>query len=244
MAVVYLDESLLLNEKDIYYNKDKFDSGEINLCFITGLSGSGKSTMSREMAKQKKIEHVGLDWIGCCKDHFTLLELKDRSMMAYSYFTGPGKRFFRTKKELIDILSQNAEKNGINCYYFTLYREFITFALKYSSSHKDKKYIIEGVQLYYPDDGNGSLFKPSEFDNCAFYIKGTSVLISKIRAAKRDSRYGFIKGKEVEEVFDTKTRIKNFIKLMSSNWKYTLIQENKIKEFRNYFKNKMKENKE
>jgi adenylylsulfate kinase-like enzyme len=54
MAVVYLDESLLLNEKDIYYNKDKFDSGEINLCFITGLSGSGKSTMSREMAKQKK----------------------------------------------------------------------------------------------------------------------------------------------------------------------------------------------
>lgn len=54
MGVVYLDESLLINEKDIYYNKDKFDSGEINLCFITGLSGSGKSTMSREMAKQKK----------------------------------------------------------------------------------------------------------------------------------------------------------------------------------------------
>ena len=26
------------------YNKDKFESGEINLCFITGHSGSGKST--------------------------------------------------------------------------------------------------------------------------------------------------------------------------------------------------------
>ena len=37
-----LNESILINEDDIYYNKNKFDSGEINLCFITGLSGSGK----------------------------------------------------------------------------------------------------------------------------------------------------------------------------------------------------------
>ena len=132
----------------------------------------------------------------------------------------------------------------VNCYYFSLYREFITFALKYSKSHKDKKYIIEGVQLYYPDDDRGFLFDPSEFDNCAFYIKGTSVLISKIRSAKRDSRYALIKGEEVEEVFDKKTRIKNFIKLVSSNWKYRLIQENHVKTFRNYFKNKMKGNKE
>ena len=40
-------ESFLFNDKDIYWNKDKFDSGEINLCFITGYSGSGKSTMGR-----------------------------------------------------------------------------------------------------------------------------------------------------------------------------------------------------
>lgn len=164
-------------------------------------------------------------------------------MMVYSYFTGPGKRFFLTREELIDKESQNEKKNGINCYYFSLYREFITFALKYSKSHKDKKYIIEGVQLFYPDDGHGLLFDPSEFDNYAFYIKGTSVLISRIRSAKRDSRYALIKG-EVEEVFDKKRQLKNFIKLMLSNWKYSLIQENHVKIFRNYFKNKIEENKE
>ena len=36
------NEAYVKNVKDIYYNKDQFDSGEINLCFITGHSGSGK----------------------------------------------------------------------------------------------------------------------------------------------------------------------------------------------------------
>ena len=35
-----ISENLVKSVNDIYYNKDKFDSGEINLCFITGLSGS------------------------------------------------------------------------------------------------------------------------------------------------------------------------------------------------------------
>ena len=43
------NEGYLINEKDIYYNKDKFDNGIIKLCFVTGLSGSGKSTMAKHM---------------------------------------------------------------------------------------------------------------------------------------------------------------------------------------------------
>ena len=42
------NEAYIKNIKDIYYNKDQFDSGEINLCFITGHSGSGKSTMAHK----------------------------------------------------------------------------------------------------------------------------------------------------------------------------------------------------
>ena len=52
----YTQEGYIKDTKDIYYNKDKFDSGEVNLCFITGLSGSGKSTMGRSMSS-KNIEH-------------------------------------------------------------------------------------------------------------------------------------------------------------------------------------------
>ena len=53
-------ENYIKNEPDIYYNKDKFDSGDINLCFITGHSGSGKSTMGRNMS-DNNIEVYELD---------------------------------------------------------------------------------------------------------------------------------------------------------------------------------------
>ena len=55
-----IKEGYIKSDPDIYYNKGKFDSGEINLCFITGLSGSGKSTMAGEMSK----ESISLDDIG------------------------------------------------------------------------------------------------------------------------------------------------------------------------------------
>ena len=61
-------EGYFKSDKDIYYNKDKFDSGEINLCFITGLSGSGKSTMGRGMSS-KDVEHYEMDDV-ICNDNF------------------------------------------------------------------------------------------------------------------------------------------------------------------------------
>ena len=54
------NEAYIKNIKDIYYNKDKFDSGKINLCFITGHSGSGKSTMANNMSGNN-IEAYELD---------------------------------------------------------------------------------------------------------------------------------------------------------------------------------------
>ena len=231
MAVVYLDESLLLNEKDIYYNKDKFDSGEINLCFITGLSGSGKSTMSREMAKQKKIEHYQLDDLMCIKDNFTMSQLKQYGDLIYSFFNGRGKKYYLTEKEL------NEKQIPGSDYEDSMFKDFINHAKRYADSHKDRKYVIEGVWLICADDNGIDYFKPSEFDDCAFYIKGTSLLISKIRAANRDkedAKYGKL-GKALAVIRSV---------IRPKNWKYYYADEQKLKKFRNYFKNKMKENKE
>ena len=52
-----LSESYIKNDEDLYYNKDKFDRGEINLCFINGHMGSGKSTMGMDMLNN------GIEWI-------------------------------------------------------------------------------------------------------------------------------------------------------------------------------------
>lgn len=214
-------ESILINEKDIYYNKDKFNSGEINLCFITGLSGSGKSTMGRDM-QSHGIEHYDMDDLQCIADHFTLSELKEYGDLIYSYFTGEGKKFYKTLKELKDELIPESE------YEDKLFPGFVHYAMKYAKAHKDKKFVLEGVWLF-----QKKWFTPDEFKDYAFYIKGTSMIISHIREAKRDSK-------------DAGSKFKQglaFVSCMSKNWKWYVIDEGQVNKFRKYFENLMTKNK-
>lgn len=208
-------ESILINEKDIYYNKDKFNSGEINLCFITGLSGSGKSTMGRDM-QSHGIEHYDMDDLQCIADHFTLNDLKKYGDLIYSYFTGEGKKFYITYKELKDNQVPESE------YEDKLFPGFVHYAMKYAKAHKDKKFVLEGVWLF-----QKKWFTPDEFKDYAFYIKGTSMIISHIREAKRDSK-------------DAGSKFKQglaFVSCMSKNWKWYVIDEGQVNKFRKYFEN-------
>lgn len=168
------DESVIKNQEDIYYNKEKFDSGEINLCFITGHSGSGKSTMGRDM-QQHGIEHYELDDLMFIKDHFTMTNLKEYGGLIYSFFNGLGKKYYVTKKYLIDNNVPSSE------YEDKVFIDFVNYAKQYAKAHKDQKFVIEGIWLFYR-----KLFKPEDFKDYAFYIKGTSMIISEIRAIKRD----------------------------------------------------------
>ena len=43
-----VNETFLVTEPDLYYNKQAFDEGKVNLCFVIGYSGSGKSHLTRE----------------------------------------------------------------------------------------------------------------------------------------------------------------------------------------------------
>ena len=170
------DESVIKNQEDIYYNKEKFDSGEINLCFITGHSGSGKSTMGRDM-QQHGIEHYELDDLMFIKDHLTMANLKEYGGLIYSFFDGPGKKYYVTKQYLID---NNVPSSD---YEDKLFVDFVKYTKQYAKSHPKTKFVIEGVWLFEP-----GWFKPEEFKDYAFYIKGTSMMISSIRAAKRNAK--------------------------------------------------------
>lgn len=169
------DESVIKNQEDIYYNKEKFDSGEINLCFITGHSGSGKSTMGKDM-EHRGIEHYDLDDLMFIKDHFTMANLKEYGGLIYSFFNGPGKKYYVTKQYLID---NNVPSSD---YEDKLFVDFVDYAKQYAKSHPKTKFVVEGVWLFEP-----GWFKPEEFKEYAFYIKGTSMMISSIRAAKRNA---------------------------------------------------------
>ena len=215
-----LNESILINEDDIYYNKNKFDSGEINLCFITGLSGSGKSTMGKDM-QSHGIEHYDMDDLQVIADHFTLNDLKKYGDLIYSYFTGEGKKFYITYKELKDNQVPESE------YEDKLFPGFVHYAMKYAKAHKDKKFVLEGVWFF-----QKKWFTPDEFKDYTFYIKGTSMIISHIRAAKRDSS-------DAESKFKQKLA---FINCMAKNWKWCIIDEGQVNKFRKYFKDLMSKN--
>ena len=219
-----LNESLIKNEPDIYYNKDKFDSGEINLCFITGHSGSGKSTMGRDMEKLN-IEHYELDDLQCIADYFTMDNLKEYGDLIYSYFKGEGKKFYKKYDELVK------EKIPGSEYEDKLFPGFVHYAMKYAKSHKNKKFVIEGIWFFETGEDKKPWFEPYEFDEYAFYIKGTSMIISKHRAALRDAKTDGSNKKEVRKAY-----INNFFK---KNWKWYFIDENRINKFRNYFKKKL-----
>ena len=216
-----MNENIFLNDDDLYYNKDRFDSGEINLCFITGLSGSGKSTMGMHM-RDKTVEHYELDDLLCVADHFSMANLKEYGDLIYSFFKGPGKKYYVTFEYL--------KKNNVSefDYEYKLFPDFVHYAMKYAKLHKDKKFILEGIWLFCAEDRRW--FNPKEFDDYAVYIKNTSVIVSMIRAAKRDASN-----------FVPSERPREFVRTIAKNFKRYFIDEKLLNEFRSYFIKKMKE---
>lgn len=217
-------ENYVISGKDIYYNKDKFDSGEINLCFITGLSGSGKSTMAHKsedvVTEVYELDDVVENW------NFTDSNLKDYGDLIYSFFNGIGKGFrYRSKDDWWNDKTWDNKDPLTNGYEAMITKAFVKYAISYSQSHKDKRFIVEGIYIY-------SYIEPKQIDAYAVYIKGTSMLISKLRAAKRDSK----------DAGDNKVnRSKAFAKQFSSNWKFYICNEKKVDDYRKYFSKKMKD---
>lgn len=179
-----MKEAYILPKKDIYYNRDKFNSGEINLCFITGQSGSGKSTMGGKM--QGKAEVYDLDDVIWNKESFTMANFKDYGELIYSFFTGKGNKYYITADELKGITSKDKDdkpkpKNDWN-YEHDLITDFVDYAISWAKSHPNIKYVLEGIWIY-------MYIEPSKLKDFAVYIKGTSMVTSIYRASKRDHKF-------------------------------------------------------
>ncbi|MBR2523214.1 MAG: hypothetical protein IKE53_02100, partial [Clostridiales bacterium] len=167
-----VNENVLISEPDLYYNKKAFDRGDTNLCFVIGYSGSGKSVLTREY-EGEGIEKVELDEIVCIKDHHTMDELREGGQMLYTFFSGEGKKYYRSRAER-DLFEDHGE----------VFVEFINYAMRYAAEHRDRRFILEGIWTY--------LFfgDPSLFDDYAVFMKGTSLIKSKLRRFAREAREG------------------------------------------------------
>lgn len=166
-----IHENLILNKKDICINVDKFEKGESNVLLVTGLSGSGKSTLASQMASKHKAVHYELD----CLSFY----LNGRMSLEDAKGNEDALIDFVNKKKL-DQVKPFHDK------YLQLYREYIKFIINWCKRQKDKKFIIEGLQIYETYEKGDSYIT-----SCPIIIKGTSTLISSIRGAKRN---GGVKG--------------------------------------------------
>ena len=185
------NEKYLLSEPDLYYKEDSFNSGDTNICFILGHSGSGKSMMARTL-EGDEIDHSELDDLLLTKDHFTRAQLKDYSDMFWSFFNGAGAKYYIGIDERNNIPKEEYEDK--------VFVDFVSFAMDYARQHREKKYIIEGIWIYlYFED-------PSLFEDYAVFIKGTSFLKSKIRAMKRERQRDKEELQERKQMFGREVR--------------------------------------
>lgn len=161
-----LNETFLFSKNDLYINFDKFESGRDNICFVTGLSGSGKSTETERLAKKYNAEWIELDIFEHCGG-FTEDQLKEAGQVFYDYLS--------KHKELWDKLAKHQVKGQELRNEVT---NFVKYVISWCSSHKDTKYIIEGVQIY-------SLMDIKSIKNRPMIIINTSMLKSMARKLRR-----------------------------------------------------------
>ena len=214
-----VDEMYIKDEYDIMYNKEAFDNGDINLCFITGHSGSGKSTYAHYLEKKyhPNIEVYELDDV-IATYNFSDENLKEYGDMINSFFKkNPKYRIPNTyNSDNVEEWIKDNKFASIPEYSNQVSKEFVKYAKNFVKYHS-RKYIIEGIQLF-------CYFKPEEFKDYAFYIKGTSAFKSWIRSAIRDGKDGF-KNK--------------WMMLKDYNW-----YEQQLYKFRDYYAPKTKNYKE
>lgn len=174
-------ESTFMEEEDIFYNQAKYENGDINILFITGYSGSGKSTMSHG---EKKIlrEVVDMDRIvlftNKSDEYYTKMGPFAKAFMV----DGPGKKYREPEDK--EFLLKNASER----FRKDISRDLVKFAKQYAKENKRKKLVLEGVWIY-------RYIEPSEVNDCAVYIKGTSLKTSTDRAISRDLKHMEKEGK-------------------------------------------------
>lgn len=161
--------NLIFSKKDFIYNLDNYGK-TYNLLFITGMVGAGKSTISKEIAKNKNAIILSQDWL-CWSEVYKDDEFANEILDEF-YKQCPKAReaakgnCWHTKKLSLE------ERNELRYKY----NEFL---INYSLKNKNNLYIIEGIDVY-------TTISPEQIKNNGIIVKGTSGLKCFFRRYKRD----------------------------------------------------------
>lgn len=217
-----ITEGRVFNSDSIFYNKTKWDKGTINLCFVTGHSGSGKSTYAHNLEKRDgTVEVYELDDL-LVNENFSDDNLKEYGDLIYSFFKKnpkfriPNELAGKNRQEIRDYRAKNGYHDS-NTFNEELVLSFIDYAKSYAKMHS-KRYIIEGIQIF-------CFTEPELYKDYSIYIIGFSILKSWFRSAIRD----FKSGENISQKFYW---LKEKFKQFDSYFTY----EKLLNKFRKYFK--------
>jgi uridine kinase len=168
-------EGVVFAEDDVSVNLDKWPKKK-NMLFITGHSGSGKTTIAEDMAKAVSGTVVQFDWFAC-NHRITLFTEDDYgAALVKKYFNDVRPDLNNNNKDRDDyknIMTMNGETYRRE---FQAFFNWLTTAIQKDS---DRLYVLEGLQLI----GNIDI---SAIEDYPIMIKGTSVLTSMIQRYRRD----------------------------------------------------------
>lgn len=157
----------------VRYNIDNFKNKKTNICFITGLSGCGKTTLAKKLVKNHGYVHIDLDDFEQCSVFPTLEDVKkDAGEIFYLYFLN--------HKDIYKNLKDGNFHGERLCFEI---KKFLYFVIEYCKNHNEK-YILEGVQIY-------SFLKPENICKHSYIIIDKNVLICLFRRIKRNLSYGY-----------------------------------------------------
>ena len=163
---IALQEDYKLNTffsgKDVYFNFDKWKSGEINKLCVMGLSGSGKTSLAHKIADEYNCDVVHLDMFRG-QVHYSDDVLKAEHRQIYEYFTHIWNRGDRMliKTMPSDIRNKEFEK------------------MVYWLLERPEPLIIEGML-------EGIILNDEHLQKFPIIFKGTSVIKSMYRVTMRE----------------------------------------------------------
>lgn len=160
---------IIFSKKDYSYNIDNYGK-TYNLLFVTGLVGSGKSTIAKKMAKEKEITILSQDWLSW-SEVYTNDKVAMEVLNEFYKICPRARELADNNLWHKDFLSKK-EKNKIRV-------EYNKFLIDYTLKNHNKLYIIEGIDIYRVIDSD-------EITSRGIIVKGTSVLKCFIRRYKRD----------------------------------------------------------
>lgn len=130
-----VEEGYVFSKDNLYINFEKFESGKSNICLITGLSGSGKSTLGKQLANKYHAEYVELDTFY----NIGTVSYEDLNGTIYKEYADENKKDYEW------LVSKKTSMNKIPN---DLVIRMVQWIIRYCKKNKNKKYILEGVQIY------------------------------------------------------------------------------------------------